>query len=81
MIVRDNVINSWEVDSIFGFVFQFNAQSEFKKFTGTDIDDWDFACDDHSIIEEILGNRKEKYRVKYVEDRHDGYFLIEQIGE
>ncbi len=66
-----------EVDSIFGFAFQFDAQGELKKEYGQDIDDWDFPDDDLSCIETILEKRKEKYKVTYVEDKHDGYFKIE----
>ena len=71
-------IKTTRIESITDFVPVFNAEVEFEKEYGVDIDNWQNKTDDQTCIETILSKRKGLYRVVFVDDRNCGHFIIEE---
>jgi hypothetical protein len=81
----DDIIKEWEVGTFLDFIntLKIDKKLLLKKFK--DVDDVDDIYDskyfrsDEDEIKDLLDEMPDRYTMMFIDDRHDGYFVIRKI--
>jgi hypothetical protein len=81
----DDIIEEWEVGTFLDFIntLKIDKKLLLKKFK--DVDDVDDIYDskyfrsDEDEIKDLLDEMPDTYTMMFIDDRHDGYFVIRKI--
>jgi hypothetical protein len=81
----DDIIKEWEVGTFLDFIntLKIDKKIVLKKFK--DVDDVDDVYDskyfrsDEDEIKDMLDEMPDRYTMMFIDDRHDGYFVIRKI--
>jgi len=83
-IIADNILNVWEVDSIYDFIQQFHLQEQVLK-DFPDIDDIiDIASSEHFLSDDdhirgYLEKDERTFKISFKETRHWEGWIIKEV--
>lgn len=80
-MVLQTAIKTWEIRDIVDFIIKFKLEKEIKKrFKIKDIKDiYEHQPVDEELIYDYLEKDKRLFSIQFVDDKYDGYWIIDEI--